>query len=107
MITKSMLLTAAAAVMCLAACAEPATPGGTATINKLSDGRVVIDLNGRAKTCAAGQVPVATGMKTTIVTAKGTKVYPNGLLACLDPKLFDGAASVSVNGGEVVVKSTP
>jgi len=101
---KSISMTVIATVMCVAACAEVAAPGGTASINKRPDGSTIITLNGRTKTCMAGQVPVAAGAKTTVVTANGTKIYPKGLLACLAPKAFGGAAVVNVEGGEVVVK---
>jgi len=104
MMTKSRLMTVTAAAICLAACADVSAPVGTAGMNKRSDGSVVINLNGRTKTCTAGQIPVAAGAKTTVVTVKGTKIYPKGLLACLDPKAFGGAAVVGIEGSEVVVK---
>ncbi len=102
-----LILSAVAGLLFLAAGTRAETGGGTASVHRLPDGRTVVSLNGKTKTCEPGQIPIAAGGRATITTVKGTKVYPNGLIACLDPKDFGGAAMVSVNGGEVVVKPAP
>ncbi|MBW8734791.1 MAG: hypothetical protein JF571_10890 [Asticcacaulis sp.] len=102
-----LVLPAVAGLLFLAAGAQAETGGGSASVHRLPDGHTVISLNGRTKTCKPGQIPLATGARTTIVTEKRTKTYPKGLLACLDPKPFGGAATVSIEGDGVLVKPAP
>jgi len=79
----------------------------TASVHTLPDGRIVASAGGRTKSCKAGQMPLATGGRTTITTIKGTKTYPKGAVLCLNPADFGGASVVTTDNGEVVVKPAP
>jgi len=106
MIVKSSLpLVMIGVLLAMGACA--AADSHTANVQRLPDGRAVASAGGRMKTCKVDEMPLATGGRTTIITIKGTKTYPNGVVLCLDPENFGGAAVVTTDNGEVVVKPAP
>jgi hypothetical protein len=87
--------------------ANAATNSRTAGVTRLPDGRTVASAGGMTKTCKASEMPLATGGRTTVTTAKSTKTYPHGVVLCLDPADFGGGAVVTTDNGEVVVKPAP
>ncbi len=114
MMTKSILPAVAAGLLFAASAgAQPGDPGadpahlavgGSAGVRTLPDGRTVATLGRKSKTCKPGQIPIATSARATITTTRGTKIYPEGLVACLDPADFGGASAMSIDGGGVVLK---
>ncbi len=87
--------------------ADAAADSQTAGVNRLPDGSTVASVGGKTKTCKPKEMPLATGGRTTVITTKGTKTYPHGAVLCLDPADFGGAAIVTTDNGEVVVKPAP
>ena len=109
---RYFLAAAALAMLAPAAMAQTMTvkgPGywaiGTGSkAEKTTDGHVKVD-NGKAtKTCAADQIAVASTLKTTIKTLNDETTYPDGLVACLDPAAFGGAASVDFGQGTADIR---
>ena len=75
----------------------------TASIETLPDGSKVASTAGKTKTCKVGDVPLATGVRTSVTTTRATKVYPRGGVFCFDPANFGGRPVLTVTDVGVVV----